>query len=145
MTFLYIKSASPITDWRYRNHLELQCVDMNRDTPQKCRYGTKTTKNFRRTVIFCGVSQLKEVSDWRTVFVKSMLEDEERGALSSGANVAPASDDNDEALPIVSQVEPPKELLDRVRELEEKHQNLPSAVPVDQEEVNKRQKSQRRR
>jgi hypothetical protein len=35
----------------------------------------------------------------------------------------------------MSQVELPKELLDWVRELEEKHQNLPSAVPLDQEEL----------
>ncbi len=38
------------------------------------------------------------MSDWRTVFVKSMLKDEESGALSCGANVAaPASIDNVEA------------------------------------------------
>jgi hypothetical protein len=35
----------------------------------------------------------------------------------------------------MSQVELPKELLDWVRELEEKHQNLPSAVPLNQEEL----------
>ena len=37
------------------------------------------------------------MSDWRTVFVKSMLKDEESGALSCGANVAAASNDNVEA------------------------------------------------
>ncbi len=73
-----------------------------------------------------------------------MLMDEESGALSSGANVAPASNDSDKvALPITSQVKPLKELLDGVRELEEKQQNIPSAVPLmDQEEVNKQQKLQ---
>jgi hypothetical protein len=39
-----------------------------------------------------------------------------------------------------AQVELPKELLDWVRELEEKHQNLPSAVPLNQEELNKQKK-----
>jgi hypothetical protein len=44
-----------------------------------------------------------------------MLMDEESGALSSGANVAPASNDSDKAaLPITSQVKLLKELLDRV-------------------------------
>jgi hypothetical protein len=73
-----------------------------------------------------------------------MLMDEESGALSSGANVAPASNDSDKvALPITSQVKPLKELLDGVQELEEKQQNIPSAVPLmDQEEVNKQQKLQ---
>jgi hypothetical protein len=69
-----------------------------------------------------------------------MLNDEETGDSFLSANEAVS---NNEALPIASQVEPPKELLDRVRELEGKHQNLPNAVLLDEEEVNKRRKLQR--
>jgi hypothetical protein len=49
----------------------------------------------------------------------------------------------DGTLPIASKVEPPKELLDRVKELEEQQQNLPSAVPLNDDEFNGRKRKRR--
>lgn len=61
----------------------------------------------------------------------------------SSREVAVAGGAND-ALPVATKVEPPAELLERIRSLEEAENRIPSATPVDEEERQKMDRQQAR-
>lgn len=52
---------------------------------------------------------------------------------------------NDSALPVATKVETPPELLERVRQLEAQHAAVPTATPVDEEEMLRAKRRYRRR
>lgn len=87
-----------------------------------------------------------------------MMSTREHGAKISSGVVADGGAPVDEAdeetprgqaeLPVAEKVEPPPELLDRLRKLEEEHQNqnsrdIPNATPLDVDEEKRRQRKQK--